>query len=123
MFDTEGKLIAVLPEQTGTGKNGAWSKRDFVIETNEQYPKKLCFSAWGDKNEILKTVETGAKLKVTFIAESREFNGKWYTDLKVWKIDGDNSQGSQRPMDSYKAPAQEGFVNTPEDDISGDLPF
>lgn len=122
MFETEGKLIAILPEQTGTGKNGAWSKRDFVIETSEQYPKKLCFSAWGDKNEILKTLETGARVKVTFFAESREFNGKWYTDLKIWKVEGEGGHASQRPMDSFQS-GDERFVNSPEDDISGDLPF
>jgi hypothetical protein len=47
--ELSGKVMLILPEQTGTGKNGQWSKQDFVIETEEQYPKKVCFSAWGEK--------------------------------------------------------------------------
>jgi hypothetical protein len=44
-----GKVLQVLPEQTGTGRNGQWSRQDFIVETQEQFPKKVCFSAWGDK--------------------------------------------------------------------------
>ena len=122
MFDTEGKLFSMMPEQTGTGKNGVWSKRDFVIETTDQYPKKLCFSAWGDKGDILKTLDTGAKVKVTFIPESREFNGKWYTDLKVWKIEGD-AAGHNSGASGHSQAGTDKFISTPEDDISSDLPF
>jgi hypothetical protein len=47
-LEITGKVISILTEQTGSGKNGVWVKQDFVIETTEQYPKKVCFSAWGD---------------------------------------------------------------------------
>jgi hypothetical protein len=86
-LEITGKLIQVLPEQTGAGKNGNWVKQDFIIETAaEQYPKKICFSAWGDKMQILKTLNAGTQVNVAFDIESREFNGKWYTNLKAWKI-------------------------------------
>jgi hypothetical protein len=86
-LELSGKIFQVLPEQSGTGKNGQWSKQDFVLETEEQYPRKVCFSAWGDKVQMLKSYTTGSYVKVSFNAESREFNGKWYTDLKVWKFE------------------------------------
>ncbi len=82
-----GKVLQVLPEQTGTGRNGQWSRQDFIVETQEQYPKKVCFSAWGDKVSQLKTFKTDDIVKVSFNIESREFNGRWYTDLRVWKIE------------------------------------
>jgi len=83
------KLTQLLPIQTGTGKNGEWEKQDIIVETNEQYPKKVCISTWGDK--INKgQFQIGNLLKIEFDIESREFNHKWYTDIKAWKIEVEN---------------------------------
>jgi hypothetical protein len=80
------KLTQLLPIQTGTGKNGEWKKQDIIIETDGQYPKKVCVSIWGDKiNEQQLTI--GNTLTIDFDIESREFSGRWYTDLKAWKIE------------------------------------
>jgi hypothetical protein len=80
------KIIQLLPLQTGTGKNGEWKKQDIIVETDAQYPKKICVSIWGDKiNES--QLKLGNNLKIDFDMESREFNGKWYTDIKAWKIE------------------------------------
>jgi hypothetical protein len=80
------KLIQLLPIQTGTGKNGEWKKQDIIVETDGQYPKKVCVSIWGDKiNE--QQLFVGNSLTIDFEIESREFSGRWYTDLKAWKID------------------------------------
>jgi hypothetical protein len=87
-LEIAGKLVQVQPEVTGTGKNGNWVKQDFIIETvNEQFPKKVCFTVWGDKTQILKSLKPGMQLNVSFNLESREYNGKWYSDIKAWKID------------------------------------
>jgi len=56
-LELSGKIIQLLAEQTGTGKNGQWLRQDFIIETQEQYPRKVCFSAWGDKVSLLKTLK------------------------------------------------------------------
>ena len=80
------KLIEALSLQTGTGKNGEWKKQDFILETDDQYPKKICISVWGDKIDA-NQLQLGNQLKVDFDAESREFNGKWFTNLKAWKIE------------------------------------
>ena len=45
-----GKLSQLLPIQAGTSKNGDWKKQDIIVETDGQYPKKVCISIWGDKN-------------------------------------------------------------------------
>jgi Domain of unknown function (DUF3127) len=86
-LEFEGSLVKVLPEVTGQGKNGVWVKQDFVLETEEQYPKKACFTAWGDKAADLKTYSLGEKLRISFSVESREYNERWYTDLKAFRID------------------------------------
>lgn len=81
-----GKLIQLLPLQTGTGKNGQWKKQEIIVETEGTYPKKVCVAIWGDKiNE--KQLQPGANLSISFDIESREFNGRWYTDVKAWKIE------------------------------------
>jgi hypothetical protein len=80
------KLVQLLPMQTGTGKNGQWKKQEMIVETDGQYPKKVCISVWGDKiNEDL--LKVGNRLKIDFDVESREYNGRWYTDVKAWKLE------------------------------------
>lgn len=80
------KLIQLLPLQTGTGKNGEWKKQDIIVETDGQYPKKVCISIWGDKINT-QQLQVGKSLSISFDVESREYNGRWYTDLKAWKIE------------------------------------
>ena len=88
------KLIQLLPLQTGTSKNGQWKKQDIVVETEGQYPKKVCISIWGDKIDV-SALQIGNTLQIDFDVESREYNGRWYTDLKAWKVDVvDGSQKS-----------------------------
>lgn len=81
-----GKLTQLLPLQTGTGKNGQWKKQEFIVETESQYPKKVCISIWGDKINDSQ-LQIGNNLKIDFDIESREYNGRWYTDVKAWKIE------------------------------------
>jgi hypothetical protein len=80
------KLIQLLPFQTGTGKNGEWKKQDIIVETDGEYPKKVCVSIWGEKiNESQLIV--GNTLIMDLNIESKEFSGKWYTEIKAWKIE------------------------------------
>ncbi len=108
------QLIQVLPLQSGEGKNGPWKKQDIIVETlNRQYPKKICVSIWGDKidDSILKI---GNQLNVAFDIESREYNGRWYTDVRAWKIDLLQSQQSDEPLPPIDYEAEE---DNPDDDL------
>jgi hypothetical protein len=80
------KLIQLLPLQTGNGKNGTWKKQDIIVETEGTYPKKICISIWGDKIQE-SDLKPGNNLRIDFDVESREYNGRWYTDVKAWKIE------------------------------------
>ncbi len=116
------KLIQVLPLQTGTGRNGEWKKQDVIVETDGQYPKKICISIWGDKaNEAV--LQIGNILDIQFDVESREYNGRWYTDVKAWKVDLANAAAADNnapfpTMDQMPAPP----VDFSSDDAD-DLPF
>jgi hypothetical protein len=85
-MDVQGRLVAVLPSITGQGQKGTWKKQEFIVETMEQYPKKICFEAWNDDCRQLDDLQQGNVLKVNFNVESREFESKWYTQCKCWKI-------------------------------------
>ncbi len=93
-----GKIIQVLPEQTGEGRNGPWKKNRFVLETNSQYPKKVCFDVWGDKVGNM-PIAVGNNVSVSFDVESREYNGNWYNDIKAWKVvaNQESAQPSAQP--------------------------
>jgi hypothetical protein len=84
------KLIQLLPLQTGVSKNGEWKKQDIIVETDGQYPKKICVAIWGDKIQSAQ-LAVGNRLTVDFDIESREFNGRWYTDVKAWKVESANA--------------------------------
>ena len=78
-MEIKGKLMKIMPEQTGSGKAGNWTKQEFVIETIDKYPKNICMSTWNDKTGTLGKCNVGDTLKVSFNLESREYNSKWYT--------------------------------------------
>jgi hypothetical protein len=105
-MEISGNIIQVLPLQSGESKNGQWKKQDFVIETEGTYPKKVCISMWGDKiDENL--IKMGTKINASIEVESREYNGRWYTDVKAWKIEGTASapQATNTPAAPVEIPA------------------
>ncbi len=115
-LEITGKLIKKLPEQTGEGKFGKWIKQEFIIETQDQYPKKICFSTWGDKTDFLKKVSEGDIITVSFNPESREYNERWYTDLRAWKITP-AQENRQIPPEDIPPPFTENNVPPDEEDI------
>ena len=82
------KLIQLLPIQTGSGKNGEWKKQDIIVETDSQYHQQICISLWGDKIND-KDLKVGNMLTIDFDISSREYNGRWYTDIKAGKVEVD----------------------------------
>ena len=114
-----GKVVEVLQKESGEGRNGTWVKQNFVIETDGHYPKKVCFTAWGDKADVVANLNSGDPVTVHFDIESREYNGRWYTDAKMWRLDvgsnsGGNMPGTPPPID---------YVPDENQDEEGDLPF
>lgn len=86
------------------------------METEGQYPKKVCVSIWGDKiNESL--LKAGAMLTISFDVESREYNGRWYTDVKAWKVEAAGAAGAD------KAPDDQVYFDEGQMDEKNDLPF
>ena len=88
------KLVKKLPQEVGQGKNGQWIKGAFIAETEVEFPKegefpkKVCFTVWGKKMiKALDGIKKDDRIKVYFSVESKEYNERWYTDLKAYRID------------------------------------
>ncbi|MBK8350868.1 MAG: DUF3127 domain-containing protein [Saprospirales bacterium] len=127
-MELSGKIFKVNPLQTGEGKNGPWKKQEVVIEINSgKYPKKVCVSMWGDlvtNNNFI----VGNDISVEFDIESREYNERWYTDVKAWRINNVNNSTPSNNNDSsannyqQSAPAPK-VEDAPATQIDDDLPF
>ena len=73
-LELEGTLAQKLPVQSGNSARGPWAKQEFILEYPDgNFTAKACFTAWGQD-------------KVSFNLKSREYNGRWYNDLQIWKI-------------------------------------
>ena len=112
-MELTGKIIEVQDPITGTSSKGDWIKQTYVLETDGQYPKTIAFSVWKD-NVSNFAIKMGETVTVSIDIESREFNGKWYTDVKAWQC---RKESAMPKIESKPAQAEES-----EDDDSG-LPF
>ena len=123
-LEITAKLLYSLPEQTGQGKNGPWVKQDIIVETEEQYPKKICMSAWGDMVGQFKSYPAGTRLKISFRVESREYNGRWYTDVRPWRASVEGTAAPANTMDSpMSASSPMGEAMPASAGEADDLPF
>ncbi len=119
-LEITGKVFTVLAAQNGQGQKGPWVKQSFVIETADQYPKKICLMAWNDKAEIVSRLKEGDEVRVAVDLESREYQGKWYTDAKAWKIEV-VSQTTSAASPNEASPSFSNEDAPPP--VSDDLPF
>ena len=87
-LSVKGKLVKILNLESGISRSGnSWKKQEFVLETQDQFPKKVCFTLFNDKVSLLGGFSDGDELEVSFDVESREFNNKWYHNINAWKIE------------------------------------
>ena len=137
-MEIEGKIILDLGEQSGTSKAGnLWKKHEWVLETFGNYARKVKFTIFGAKVDTVH-VEIGKSYKISVDAESREYNGRWYTDLNAFaaqEIGAPQPQVNAAPADPFGAapqgfaPQTDGFASAPSDPFAAsnsetdDLPF
>ena len=119
-MEIKGKVVQLLDLQSGEGKNGTWKKQEYIIETlDSKYPKKICVSVWGDKIDQF-AMQQGENVVASIEVESREFNGKWYTNVQAWRVQKEQEAGMNQ-----EAPTQEQvpdfIANSGEE--TDDLPF
>lgn len=110
-----------MDEVNGTSPRGAWKKQEFIIETAEQYPKKVCLAVWGDKVDALTHYKVGDNLTASINLESREYNGRWYTDIKAWRLqaatEGVEGSASEAHPQEFSQENKENYKATEADDL------
>ena len=104
-MELTGKIIAVLPERGGISKAGnEWKIQEFVLETQEQYPRKMMFNVFGADRLAQFNIQLGEVLTVSFDIDSREYNGRWYNDIRAWKVDRNVAPTAGAPVAPAGAP-------------------
>lgn len=128
-MEITGKIIVALPEQTGVSKAGnSWKKKEYVLETQETYPRKVHFDLFGDKADKY-PLSVGQTIRLSFDIESREYNGRWFTSIRGWQaVPADDAiHGTPLAPDTYQTAASAGAVPPPPamqpSDPNEDLPF
>ena len=123
-MELKGKVIQLLAVQTGMGKKGQWKKQEFIVETQSQYPKKVCLSVWGDKIDQFNLAE-GDMVNVSVELESREYNSRWYTEARAWKLEKSGTSGGNggngKSPSSMDSVGDEPFQSSSSS--TDDLPF
>ncbi|MCH7397691.1 DUF3127 domain-containing protein [Belliella sp. DSM 107340] len=118
-MEINGKIVQVMAEQSGNGRNGVWKKKDYILETDGNYPKKVALTVWGDKIDQF-NLQEGDQVTAGIEIESREYNGRWYTDVKAWKVD---KQGGATPSPQPQNAAAMPDVTSFSSDEGDVLPF
>lgn len=116
-LELEGKIIEIIPEITGQSQKGAWVSQDFVLQTQEDYPKTICFSIFGRDKITEANLSIGDVVNIGINIESRNFKGRYYTSVKAWRVRKIGSTAQQTQKD---APQHQ---NASTVDAGDDLPF
>ncbi len=116
-MEVKGRFVKYLPEESGVSKAGKeWKKNGFVIETDGNYSKTICFNIWGDRTALVTNLKVGEMITVKFDVESREYNGKYFSEIKAYAIELDQPTQTNTPQAAYQA-------KPIPDEPESDLPF
>ena len=98
-MELTGKIIAVLQERGGISKAGnEWKIQEYVLETMEQYPRKMMFNVFGADRIAQFNIQAGDEMTVSFDINAREYNGRWYNDIRAWRVER-GTAAAAAPMD------------------------
>lgn len=87
MAQVTGKLIGIMPVISGEKDGREWSKGGFVVVTSDDNPKTVALQLFGEtKLNWLTPLQIGQTIVADYYPESREYGGKWYTDLQCTRI-------------------------------------
>lgn len=124
-MELSGKVIAVLEPRSGVSKTGnAWKVQEYVIETHDQYPRKMCFDVFGEDKINQFNIQAGEELTVSFDIDAREWQGRWFNSIRAWKVERANTTptGATEGGAPFPPPPSMPVDFTSSDD-KDDLPF
>lgn len=129
-MEIQGRIIAVLPAKQGVSqKDGkAWKSQEFVIETMEQFPKRCMFNVFSEEKLNQFNIQLNGEYIVKFDINAREYNGRWYNDLRAWSVTPAQAQQAQQApqADTFRQTGADAIpaptIASPNDSF-GDVPF
>lgn len=124
-MELQGKVIAVLPERSGVSARGEWKTQDYVIETHDQYPRKMVFNVFGADRIAQFAIKAGEEITVSFDIDAHEYQGRWFNSIRAWNIQRIDAAASQAASPVPAADAQAPFppAAQTEEESADDLPF
>lgn len=125
-MELSGKIIAVLPAREGVSKVGnPWKIQEYVLETHDQYPRKMCFNIFGADKIAQFNIQIGEELTVSFDIDCREWQGRWFNDIRAWKVERGGAQPAAPTVDSAAPfpPVSSAPVDFTANSEGDDLPF
>lgn len=99
-MEIQGKVIAVLPERSGVSARGEWKSKTYVIETQEQYPKKMAFDVFGADRLAQFNIQSGEVINVSFDIDAHEYQGRYFNQIRAWNVTKVSQQAAQQAMAS-----------------------
>ena len=99
-MEIQGKVIAVLPERSGVSARGEWKSQTYVIETQEQYPKKMAFDVFGADRLAQFNIQSGEVINVSFDIDAHEYQGRYFNQIRAWNVTKVSQQTAQQAMAS-----------------------
>lgn len=99
-MEIQGKVIAVLPERSGVSARGEWKSQTYVIETQEQYPKKMAFDVFGADRIASFSIHSGEVVNVSFDIDAHEYQGRYFNQIRAWNVTKVSQQAAQQAMAS-----------------------
>ncbi len=128
-MEISGKIIAALEKRSGTSARtgNTWASQSFVIETHEQYPKRCVFDVFGEDRLKEFNINVGDELTVSFDIDAHEYNGRWFNNVRAWRVLPSSQVPAADPMGMPAAPAAPAAQPIPAptavEDTTDDLPF
>ncbi|WP_303911955.1 DUF3127 domain-containing protein [Bacteroides mediterraneensis] len=123
-MELAGRVIAVLEPKGGTSRNGnEWKVQEYVIETHDQYPRRMCFDVFGDDKIKQFNIQIGEELNVSFDIDAREWQGRWFNSIRAWKVERVGAAPQVPPTEAHFPPVNAAPADFSATDEKDDLPF
>jgi hypothetical protein len=123
-MDFSGKIIAVLPSKSGVGKTtgSEWQVQEYVIESHDQFPKRMCFSVWADKIAQF-NIQLNEELTVSFDVDARQWQDRWFNSIRAWKVERSTTGAPSATTTSASTPLPTTTPEFTQGNANDDLPF
>lgn len=127
-MELQGKVIVALPPRSGVSARGEWKAQSFVIETHDNFPRKMVFDVFGEDRLTRFNIQSGQEVNVSFDIDAREYNGRWFNSIRAFDVRQIVPNATENATTATDIPQQDAPTAAPFPPLQGDnndedLPF